>query len=71
MLLLRFRTSIIVNLGKRLRLKKGHAISIERMAGKSIGVGSQHSLPSWFSASSLGFLLLFLFIDLFLYFIFV
>jgi len=39
-LLLEFCSSIIGNLGKLLRLKRGRAISIERMAGKSVGVGS-------------------------------
>ena len=47
-LLLRFRISIIGNLGKPLRLKRGQAISIERMARKSVGARFQHSLLSRF-----------------------
>ena len=58
-------TSTIVNLGRRLRLKKGLAILIETMAGKLVDVGSLLSLPSWFPTSSLGFIS---FIYYFIYF---
>lgn len=41
--LLEFHRSIIENSGKLRRLKRGHAISIERMVGRSVDVGSQLS----------------------------